>query len=107
MSKIDDILKLANLGYTKEEIDVLLTEQATPVVEPQKVAEPTKVEPVAEVKTEVSAPQTSQTSVTLTSEQLNQLVQGIAVKTASGTIEMPKTTDEILGEHFKSILKGE
>lgn len=42
--------------------------------------------------------------VTLSQEQLQQLVQGVAVQTASGTVEMPPTAQESLAKMFESVV---
>ena len=42
--------------------------------------------------------------VTLSQEQLQQLVQGVAVQTASGTVEMPPTAQDSLAKMFESVV---
>lgn len=42
--------------------------------------------------------------VTLSPEQLQQLVQGVAVQTASGTVEMPPTAQDSLAKMFESVV---
>lgn len=122
MTQLEQIIKLSELGYSKDEITALMGAPApaapaepTPTVTAQEnsttdflealkllgqqMAKPEPApapatEPTPEpVKTEI--PHTSP-SISLTAEDLVKLTQGIAVQTAAGSIETPKSANDII-----------
>ena len=112
---VQEALRLADAGFTKEEIlafeevkDVTGFEPKEPEAIPKEPevtpGEPT--EPEATPKEPEVTPNPSK-GVYLSDEQFTQLMQGIAVQTAGGTVEAPKDIDQTLADHFSSILKGE
>lgn len=105
--KIQDIIELTKAGFTKEEIvelsksGLIDEEKPEPKTEPEPRPEP---EPEPEPKTE---PEKKENSYTFTDSQLQQLIQGVSVKTSGGVVSMPPNINDKLGEHFNSLMKGE
>lgn len=116
---LNTIVTLLNAGYTKSEIDALISGTSAPAAPAAPVVTEAQVEDVKTlVKTPVDTepvqtkveetPQPAQAPVyTMTQDQLNQLIQGVAVKTTAGTIDMPKTIDDTLRERLQSIINRE
>lgn len=103
---IKELLELTHAGFSKDEILALVSTKTEPATAP--IVEPTPAPKAEEVKVDKVEPATpAQTAITLTDEQLKTLAQTFAVQTTGGTIELPKSSDEVLSEHFLSILKGE
>ena len=102
--KSEEILELVRAGFTKEEISKMDSNSMEVGNEPP--AQPTEdsenEKEVLDNKAEAKA-----STVTLSEDQFKQLMQGVAVKTASGSIEVPPSIDNKLAERFKSICKGE
>lgn len=125
---IQERVTLLNAGYSKETIDAweagieaapaakvepaeptpqpvpeqVPAQQPAPAPAPQVVQQPTPAPaPVQKVATPqvVTQPQ----PVTLSPEQLTQLIQGVAVQTSSGTIETPPTAEDSLRKLFESV----
>lgn len=110
---VQEALRLADAGFTKEEILAFEEAKDVPGIEPKEpeVKEPEvtpgePMEPVTTPKEPEVTPNPSK-GVYLSDEQFTQLMQGIAVQTAGGTVEAPKDIDQTLADHFSSILKGE
>ena len=103
-------------GYTKAEIDAMqmpapapapapAPEPApVPAPAPAPAQAPTPAPAPAQAPTPAPAPAQAQTAdhtpVILTEEQLTQLIQGISVKTAAGTIETPPTAQSSLEKFY-------
>ena len=68
---VQEIIKLGEMGYTKEDIIALSGVQTQPV-------------------------QQTQPTISLTAEDLVKLTQGIAVKTAAGSVETPRSANDII-----------
>ena len=102
--KSEEILELVRAGYTKEEISKMDSNSMEVGTEPQ--AQPSEG---SEIEKEVldNKAEAKTSTVTLSEDQFKQLMQGVAVKTASGSIEVPPSIDNKLAERFKSICKGE
>lgn len=126
---IQERVTLLNAGYTKEQLDAWETgaevaaapaaqetpaettpqpvpaqvqaQQPAPAPAPQVVQQAPAPAPVQQVATPqvVNAPQ----PVTLSPEQLQQLIQGVAVQTSSGVIETPPTAEDSLRKLFESV----
>lgn len=127
---IQERVTLLNAGYSKETIDAweagqeaaptpaakvepaeptpqpvpaqVPAQQPAPAPAPQVVQQPAPAPaPVQQVATPqvVTQPQ----PVTLSPEQLTQLIQGVAVQTSSGTIETPPTAEDSLRKLFESV----
>ena len=107
---IQETITLLNAGYTKADIDAMVSNQqpapqpeaiqqpATPIVQQQAAPAVTQLpQPVA--PTQPPAPQ----PVQLSPQQLQQLIQGVAVQTASGVVETPPTANDILATMFAEI----
>ena len=117
---IQETITLLNAGYTKADIDAMVSNQQPapqpevvqpetiqqPVVQPQ-VAQPVVQQPAIQPEvipqpaapTQPPAPQ----PVQLSPQQLQQLIQGVAVQTASGVVETPPTANDILATMFAEI----
>lgn len=76
---LDEIRTIFNSGVTSA--------QPAPTPAPAAPVQPAQAQPV-----------------TLSPEQLQQLVQGVAVQTASGTVEMPPTAQDSLAKMFESVV---
>ena len=114
MTKVEQIIKLSELGYTRDEINNLLAETpdaaATPAVSDtvqEQAPTASEVEWKPEAKPEAHTGEKPQAVYQLTQEQIRDLVQGVAVKTTGGVFETPKDISVTLGEHLESLLKGE
>ena len=99
--KPDDILKLINAGYTKEEIQAMEPNEPQPQDEPQPKDEPQPPEPVPEK----SALDEVRAELKTTQEQLASLVKQMQqnnLATASVNIlpqnDLDKRTDEAMAE---------
>lgn len=107
---VKEALRLADAGFTKEEILAFEEVKDVPGIEPKEPEgsepEATPAEPEVTPKEPEVTPNPSK-GVYLSDEQFTQLMQGIAVQTAGGTVEAPKDIDQTLADHFSSILKGE
>ena len=102
--KSEEILELVRAGYTKEEISMM--ESNSKGVNDEPSAQPTEGSEI-DKEVLVNKAETKTSTVTLSEDQFKQLMQGVAVKTASGSIEVPPSIDNKLAERFKSICKGE
>ena len=100
----NEILKLIDAGFTKEDIlkldadvKVVPTETSAPEIEAEKAAT------VPEVQTE---PVAQPSGVTLSDDQFTKLLQQLNVKGAS--LDVPPETDikTKLAEHFKEVTIG-
>ena len=121
--RVEEVLKLHDNGWTKEEIQALINSesaQATPnAAEPavQTVETPVATPaatPVAHTESvaaahmkeaEAKSSGEAKTVYQLTDKQLQELAQGIAIKAAGGVFETPKDFSQTLDEHFQSLLK--
>lgn len=114
---MDELMKLVNAGFTKEEILTITgnptpTEQVTEVavednVEPNIVEN--KVEEIKETKeTPKSTPQTTNVNFApmMTDAQIEKLAQMLNRGNASIDMPTPRDTDKILGEHFSNLMNG-
>ena len=107
---IQERVTLLNAGYTKETIDAWEAASAAPVQQPAPAPAPQVVQQVTPAPVQVQqvtpAPVQQVTApqpVTLSPEQLTQLIQGVAVQTSSGTIETPPSAEESLRKLFESV----
>ena len=91
MTQLEQIIELGKLGYSKDEITALMAQPvATPApAQPVATPAPAPAQPVA-------TPVPEQPSINLTAEDLVKLTQGIAVQTAAGSIETPKSANDII-----------
>ena len=123
MTQLEQIIELGKLGYSKDEITALMAQPvatpapAQPVATPapaqpannvdflealkllaQPTAAPATPAPAQPVATPAPAPEPEQKtpSINLTAEDLVKLTQGIAVQTAAGSIETPKSANDII-----------
>lgn len=121
MTQVEQIIELGKLGYSKDEITALMAQPvdapAQPVATPapeqpannvdflealkllaQPTAAPATPAPAQPVATPAPAPEPEQKtpSINLTAEDLVKLTQGIAVQTAAGSIETPKSANDII-----------
>ena len=107
---VKEALRLADAGFTKEEILAFEEVKDIPGIEPEgsepEVTPAEPMEPEVTPKEPKIIPNPSK-GIYLSDEQFTQLMQGIAVQTAGGTVEAPKDIDQTLADHFSSILKGE
>ena len=93
-------------GYTKAEIDAMQmpAPAPAPAPAPEPAPVPAPAPAPAQAPTPAPAPAQAQTAdhtpVILTEEQLTQLIQGISVKTAAGTIETPPTAQSSLEKFY-------
>lgn len=130
---IQERVTLLNAGYTKEMIDAWeegtdtvatpaapqetpaeptpqpVPVQTTPATQPAPAPAPQVVQqvvpqpaPVQQVATPQVSPQPQ--PVTLSQEQLTQLIQGVAVQTSSGTIETPPSAEASLTKLLENIV---
>ena len=116
------ILALVNAGYTKAEIDAMMhpagaTPTPAPVPAPDPapdpVPAPAPAPAVAPAPTPAPAPAQAEmpapdpapalAPVQLTEAQLQQLIQGIAVTTSSGKIEVPPTAQDSLKKFYTAM----
>ena len=132
---IEQIIALGQMGYTKEDIALMMQQpaqaaqpaqpaQSAQPAQPAQTAQPANVDFLEALKmlgaamqqpaqpaqsaqsaqpaqsTQPAQPaqptQPTQPAITLTAEELLKLTQGIAVKTAGGTLEIPRTSDSII-----------
>lgn len=105
---VSEVLKLIEAGYTKDEINAF----NAPKVEDPVVVDPTpaqKVEPE-----EKKAPEAVQDpvkpgadNIVISADQFGALLQ--AVKAGTANIDVPPTVNinDVLANHYQSILKGE
>lgn len=132
MTQVEQIIKLSELGYSKEEITTLMQPQAPTQPQPQapvpaqetnnnqvdflealkllgqSMAQPaqtatnnapTQPQPQAqapEQQPEAQPQAPAQQPISLSVEDLVKLTQGIAVQTAAGSIETPKSANDII-----------
>lgn len=100
-----EILELTRAGFTRDEILAMdsaeqhIEEQPTGVTAPEENQTPNP----SDADSTNSAPST----INLTDEQLKQLIQGVAVQTTSGKVELPKDINSTLADRLASIMKGE
>lgn len=129
---IQERVTLLNAGYTKDMIDAweagqeaasttpaanaepseptpqpvpaqVPAQQPAPAPAPQVVQQAPAPAPVQQVATPQVVTQPQPQPVTLSPEQLTQLIQGVAVQTSSGTIETPPTAEDSLRKLFESV----
>ena len=103
---VQDILALTKAGFTKDDIMKLSADVQPNPGKPTEDIKPAEAEQPKAPEVVAPAPQPTQ-QIALNEEQLKQLIQGVAVQTASGTVEMPKDLTTTLNERLSSILKGE
>ena len=126
MTQLEQIIKLSELGYSKDEITALMgapapaPAPAAPVPEPapaqapeqpnnatvdflealkligQSVAQPAVQAPAPSPEPTTVPESAKQPSINLTAEDLVKLTQGIAVQTAAGSIETPRSANDII-----------
>ena len=143
MTTVEQIIKLSELGYSKEEITAFMQQPATQPQAPvqtqpqapvqtqpaqeiinnnqvdffealkligQSMAQPAQTQPQAPMQTQPQAPMQTQPQapeqtqpqapaqqpISLSVEDLVKLTQGIAVQTAAGSIETPKSANDII-----------
>lgn len=122
MTQLEQIIKLSELGYSKDEITALMgaPASAAPVPEPapapaseqpnnatvdflealkllgQSVAQPAVQAPAPAPEPAPVPEPAKQPSINLTAEDLVKLTQGIAVQTAAGSIETPRSANDII-----------
>lgn len=114
---IDELMKLVNAGFTKEEILTITgtptpTEEVTQTTVEEDVA-PSIVENKAEEikKTEVTPKPTPQTTNVnfapmMTDAQIEKLAQMLNRGNASIDMPTPRDTDKVLSEHFSNLMNG-
>lgn len=76
------------------------TQPAAPApvaAQPQAVAQPAPAQPTP-------AQPSTPAPVSLTAEQLQQLIQGVAVQTVSGVIETPPTAEDVLNKMYAAVI---
>ena len=119
--RVEEVLRLHDNGWTKEEIQALINSestQATPnAAEPAvQTVETPAATPVAHTESvaaaqmkeaEAKSSGEAKTVYQLTDKQLQELAQGISIKAAGGVFETTKDFSQTLDEHFQSLLKGE
>ena len=119
MTLIEQLCKLADMGYTKADIDEMLNNEksATAVAplsvekqeEPKEVKQEVKQEVKEDVKEDVNEVAKAQVersnseTITLTKEELRNLLQSGATKGVEGTIETPPNVDDALANFYKTI----
>ena len=131
MTQLEQIFKLSELGYTKDEITALMAQPVQPPIHAQPEQQPIQAQPatnnvdflealkllgqtmvqpaqpvVQQAGPVVPAPTVQQTptqaqpaqqpSINLSAEDLVKLTQGMAVQTAAGSIETPKSAKDII-----------
>lgn len=125
MTQLEQIIELGKLGYSKDEITALMAQPAatpatpapeqpaaTPATAPatnnvdflealkllgQQMAQPAAAPaPEQPVATPAPEPEQKTPSINLTAEDLVKLTQGIAVQTAAGSIETPRSANDII-----------
>ena len=82
-----------------EALKILGQQMAQPAQQSTALAQPTAVpvaQPATPAQQTVTEQQTQQPSINLTAEDLVKLTQGIAVQTAAGSIETPKSANDII-----------
>ena len=77
--------------------------QAPTVGQPTAQAQPTAQNPAPAPTQQATAQPTAPAPVQLSPEQLTQLIQGVAVQTASGTVETPPTAEQSLLKMFEAV----
>lgn len=113
------ILTLLNAGYTKAEIDAMQAPAGTtpapapapapdpapaPASAPAPAASaPTPAPAPAQVETPAPDPAPALAPIQLSEAQLQQLIQGIAVTTSSGKIEVPPTAQDSLKKFYTAM----
>ena len=114
------ILTLLNAGYTKAEIDAMQAPAGTtpapapaPAPDPAPAPAPAPVPAAAPAPTPAPAPAQAETPapdpapalapIQLSEAQLQQLIQGIAVTTSSGKIEVPPTAQDSLKKFYTAM----
>ena len=122
---IQETITLLNAGYTKADIDAMVSTQQ-PAVQPEAIQQPVVQQPAVQpeviqqqatqIVQQQAAPAVTQLAqpvaptqppapqpVQLSPQQLQQLIQGVAVQTASGVVETPPTANDILATMFAEI----
>ena len=112
------ILALVNAGYSKAEIDAMMQPAGTtpapapapapdpaPAPAPAPAAAPpsTPAPAPAQAKTPTPDPAPALAPIQLSEAQLQQLIQGIAVTTSSGKIEVPPTAQDSLKKFYTAM----
>lgn len=84
---------------------MLNAQNAQPATQASTLAQPTAQAPAAAqpAPTQQPAQPVAPAPVQLSPQQLTQLIQGVAVQTASGTIETPPTAEQALLNMFNSV----
>ena len=95
---VQERLQLLNYGYTKEQVDAMAQPAQAPTV-----AQPAQAPAVAQPAPTQQAQPVAPAPVQLSPDQLTKLIQGVAVQTASGTIETPPTAEQALLNMFAGV----
>lgn len=110
---IAEVIELAKAGLTKDDIIQMseagvFNEDNTHKIEDNthKIEDAPDIQENKEDNKQEEAKQNN-TPITLTDVQLQQLIQGIAVKTAAGTVEVPENVSDKLSAHFNDLMKGD
>lgn len=111
---IEELMKLVNAGFTKEEIMALTGNVNTPKeVNNEQSVNDTPVENKAEVIEETkttteSTPQTTNVNFVpmMTDSQVEKLAQMLNRGTATIDVPAQRDTNKILGEHFSNLMNG-
>lgn len=110
---IDQVIKLSELGFTKEEILALAPAQPVPEPTPAPTpSEPTPAPVVEPTPAPVVEPTPAPTpsapiQAVLSQEQLTQLAQAINAGGAKVDVPPKYNVDDVLANHFKSLMIGE
>lgn len=97
-----EVLELVRAGFTKDEITAMTNTETKPK------SEPVTTEEVTEAKTE--QPNIKENALSLIKDliatEITKAKQEINTKNTEIEIPKTKTTEETLGEHFKSLIIG-
>lgn len=101
---IEEILKLGEMGYTKDEIEAMGTEKAAePAPEPEKQPEP---EPVKEPEPAKAPEQDILKFIAGEFEKLNKSIQLANINNSNINQPKEKTAEEVLADLIAPPLKG-
>lgn len=112
---INQILELGKMGFNKEEILMLMNADSTVNKTPEIKEETAPVSPVAPTEQSpvvANTPEQAPAAVTtpqtlnLSDDTIARLIQGLNVKTVSGTIEMPKSYNDTIADRLSAKLQG-
>lgn len=102
-----DVLSLAKAGFSADDIKTLSLQSAQPAQPVQPAEAPAQSAEVPAQPTEAAAKPNESKNITISESDLQKLLQGIAVSTASGKVELPPGIDDTLGAHYQALMKGE